>query len=152
MTSAGCKVCNHSLIAPGLAAKVCWRKEHCHSFISYPSPLAMFFWMALSWLNLVVFYQHRCRKVWWNSFCCTIYFLILVLGGNSCFSSGEFGGGSALELGYVLLCMWMPSPNQASSLQGAHSVNCGFLAVENWGIGSGWQQSKQNSVLLAVVG
>ena len=82
----------------------------------------------------------------------TLSILILVLGGNSCVPSGEIGGGSALELGYVLLCMWMPSPNQASSLQGAHSVNCGFLAVENWGIGSGWQQSKQNSVLLAVVG
>ena len=53
---------------------------------------------------------------------------------------------------YVLLCMWMLCPNQASSLQGCHGVNCVTLAVENWGIGSGWQQSKQNSVLLAVVG
>ena len=53
---------------------------------------------------------------------------------------------------HVLRCMWMLCPNQASSLQGHHGVNCAALAVNNWGIGSGWQQSKQNSVLLAVVG
>ena len=53
---------------------------------------------------------------------------------------------------YVLLCMWMFCPNQARSLQGCHGVNRASLAVENWGNGSGWQQSRQNSVLLAVVG
>ena len=53
---------------------------------------------------------------------------------------------------YVLLCMWILHPNQASCLQGCHGVNHAILAVKNWGIGSGWQQSKQNSVLLAVVG
>ena len=53
---------------------------------------------------------------------------------------------------YVLLRMWMFCPNQASSLQGCHRVSGASLAVENWGNGSGWQQSRQNSVLLAVVG
>ena len=53
---------------------------------------------------------------------------------------------------YVLLCMWMFCPNKASNLQGCHGVNRASLAVENWGNGSGWQQSRQNSVLLAVVG
>ena len=53
---------------------------------------------------------------------------------------------------HVLSSMWILCPNQVSSLQGSHGVNRVFLAVENRGTGSGWQQSKQNSVLLAVVG
>jgi len=46
----------------------------------------------------------------------------------------------------------MAYPNQASSLQGSHSVSCDILAVDDLGTGSGWQQSKQNQALLAVVG
>jgi hypothetical protein len=53
---------------------------------------------------------------------------------------------------YVLYSMWMAHPGQAGSLQGPHGVSCGALAVNDPGIGSGWQQSKQNWALPAVVG
>ena len=48
--------------------------------------------------------------------------------------------------------MWMVLPDQAGSLQGSCSVSCNLLAANDPGIGSGWQQSKQNWTLLAVVG
>merc|ERR1712242_608134 len=41
---------------------------------------------------------------------------------------------------------------QAGSLQGSQGVSFGILAANNPGTGSGWQQSKQNWVLPAVVG
>ena len=44
----------------------------------------------------------------------------------------------------VLWIMWMAHPNQASRPQGYHHVNGGTLAANDSGIGSGWQQSKQN--------
>ena len=53
---------------------------------------------------------------------------------------------------HVLWLMWMAYPNQADSLQGFCSVNCTILAANDPGIGSGWQQSKQNWALAAVVG
>ena len=52
----------------------------------------------------------------------------------------------------VLQTVLMANPDQASSLQGSHSVDCDILAPNYLGIGSGWQQSKQNQELLAVVG
>ncbi len=57
-------------------------------------------------------------------------------------------GGAA----HVLQTVLMAYPNQAGSLQGPHSACCDILAVDDLGIGSGWQQSKQNQALLAVVG
>ena len=57
-------------------------------------------------------------------------------------------GGAA----HVLQTVLMAYPDQASSLQGSHSVSCDILAVDDLGTGSGWQQSKQNQALLAVVG
>ena len=54
--------------------------------------------------------------------------------------------------GHVLSAVWMAYPDQASSLQGFHGVNRDLLAANDLGIGSGWQQSKQNWALLAVVG
>ena len=53
---------------------------------------------------------------------------------------------------YALLSMWMVFPNQAAGLQGFPCVNRDLLAVNDLGIGSGWQQSKQNQMLAAVVG
>ena len=53
---------------------------------------------------------------------------------------------------HVLQAMQMVHPNQAGSLQGSHGVSRDILAVNDPGIGSGWQQSKQNWTLLAVVG
>ena len=57
-------------------------------------------------------------------------------------------GGAA----HVLQTVLMAYPNQASSLQGSHGVSCDILAVDDLGTGSGWQQSKQNEALFAVVG
>ena len=57
-------------------------------------------------------------------------------------------GGAA----HVLQTVLMAYPGQAGSLQGSHSVSCDILAVDDLGTGSGWQQSKQNQALLAVVG
>ena len=48
--------------------------------------------------------------------------------------------------------MLMAHPIQAGSLQGLHGVSCGALAVNDLETGSGWQQSKQTWVLLAVMG
>ena len=53
---------------------------------------------------------------------------------------------------HVLHAMWMILPNQAGSLQGSCNVSCNFLAANDLGTGSGWQQSKQNWTLPAVVG
>ena len=48
------------------------------------------------------------------------------------------------EVVYALPTVQMAHPNQASSLQGFRDVGCDFLAVDDLGIGSGWQQSRQN--------
>ena len=53
---------------------------------------------------------------------------------------------------YALLAMWLVFPNQAAGLQGLLCVNRDFLAVNDLGIGSGWQQSRQNWMPAAVVG
>ena len=53
---------------------------------------------------------------------------------------------------YALLSMWMVFPNQAAGLQGFLCVNRDLLAVKDLGIGSGWQQSRQNWMPAAVVG
>ena len=52
----------------------------------------------------------------------------------------------------ALLTMWMVFPNQAAGLQGFLCVNRDLLAVNDLGIGSGWQQSRQNWMPAAVVG
>ena len=56
------------------------------------------------------------------------------------------------ETEQVLQTVLMAYPGQAGSLQGSHSVSCDILAADDLGTGSGWQQSKQNQALLAVVG
>ena len=48
-------------------------------------------------------------------------------------------------------CGWN-HPTQASNLQGHYNVNCGDLVANDLGNGWGWQQSKQDWALLAVVG
>ena len=53
---------------------------------------------------------------------------------------------------HVLQIVLMAYPDQASSLRGARGVSCDILAANDLGTGSGWQQSKQNQALLAVVG
>ena len=53
---------------------------------------------------------------------------------------------------HVLQIVLMAYPDQASSLQGSRGVSCDILAANDLGTGSGWQQSKQNQALLAVVG
>ena len=45
-----------------------------------------------------------------------------------------------------------PRPNQAGSLQGSSHVSGNILAADDLENGSGWQQSKQNWALPAVVG
>ena len=53
---------------------------------------------------------------------------------------------------HALLRMWMAHPIQAGSLQGCGGVSYHNLAANVLGIGSGWQQSKQNWALPAVMG
>ena len=53
---------------------------------------------------------------------------------------------------HVLQTMQKACPNQACSLQGSRDVSCDSLAANDLGTGSGWQQSRQNWALLAVVG
>ena len=45
---------------------------------------------------------------------------------------------------YVLHTVLMAHPEQASSLQGSHSVGCEDLAANDLGIVSGWKQSMEN--------
>ena len=84
---------------------------------------------------------------------------------NACLAKAIlFAGGiqSSVALrGWVLKCvgaqhvlhvMSMAHPNQADRPQGSHHVSDGILAVNDLGIGSGWQQSKQNGARPAVVG
>ena len=52
----------------------------------------------------------------------------------------------------ALLTMWIVFPNQAAGLQGLFCEARGALAVTDLGIGSGWQQSRQNWMPAAVVG
>ena len=56
------------------------------------------------------------------------------------------------ETEQVLQTVLMAYPGQASSLQGSHGADCDILAANALGIGSGWQQSKQNYTRLAVAG
>ena len=53
---------------------------------------------------------------------------------------------------HVLQTVQKACPNQACSLQGSRDVSCDSLAANDLGTGSGWQQSRQNWALLAVVG
>ena len=53
---------------------------------------------------------------------------------------------------HVLWIMSMTHPNQADRPQGSHHVSDGILVANDPGIGSGWQQSKQNWARPAVVG
>ena len=48
--------------------------------------------------------------------------------------------------------MWMALPHQSGRRQGVRSASCNLLAIEDLGIGSGWQQSKQYWALPAVIG
>ena len=66
---------------------------------------------------------------------------------------------SPLELGdcpvlmpHIPKGMWMGHLHQASRLQGPDNVNCRNLADSAPKIGRGWQQSRQNGTLLAVIG
>ena len=58
------------------------------------------------------------------------------------------GGGAHHDIPSVLKVQ----PNQASGLQDADCVNHSHLADNSLGSGSGWQQSKQNWMPLAVMG
>jgi len=40
--------------------------------------------------------------------------------------------------------------DQAHSRQESRGISCDILAINDLGTGSGWQQSKQNQVVLAV--
>ena len=53
---------------------------------------------------------------------------------------------------HVLQSMLMAFPDQAGSLQGPCRATCSALAANDPGNGSGWQQSKQNWAVPAVVG
>ena len=68
------------------------------------------------------------------------------------FTSIIAGWRSAVDLGMTCRACGCLSPDQASTLQGSHGASCGILAVNDPGTGTGWQQSKQNWALLAVVG
>ena len=54
--------------------------------------------------------------------------------------------------GYVLYAVLMAYPEQASSLQGSHNVNCDIPVAYDLGNVSGWQQSMKNWALFAVLG
>ena len=74
--------------------------------------------------------------------------------GESCHPVTRIGGFDVNCQGplYVSLVMWMVCPNQAVSLQGHQCVSIETLVGNDPGIVSGWQQSKKNWALSAVVG
>ena len=53
---------------------------------------------------------------------------------------------------YVLLAALMARPDQVGTPQGQRSVSCDVPVDNDWGTGSGWQQSKQNPTVSSVVG
>ena len=64
----------------------------------------------------------------------------------------ELGGGAAVAPVDASQTMWKMCPLQSGSLQGLYSVKGVDLAGSLPGIGSGWQQSKQDWGLPAVMG
>ena len=66
---------------------------------------------------------------------------------NQCWEATPVNFGLVMEGAGIVqeqMCMWIVLPNQIGGLQGHHHVSGDGLAVEKLGIGSGWQQSKQN--------
>ena len=55
-------------------------------------------------------------------------------------------------LHYVLLTMLMACPDQVGTRQGRRGGSCDVLVDDDMGIGSGWQQSRQNRAVSSVVG
>jgi len=51
---------------------------------------------------------------------------------------------------HVLLATLMARPDQVGTPQGQRSVSCDVLVDNDWGTGSGWQQSKQNPAVSSV--
>ena len=64
----------------------------------------------------------------------------------------ELGGGAVAAPVHASQTMWKMCPMQSGSLQGLYSAKGADLAGSLPGIGSGWQQSKQDWGLPAVMG
>ena len=64
----------------------------------------------------------------------------------------ELGGGAVVAPVHASQTMWKMCPMQSGSLQGLYLVKGVDLAGSLPGIGSGWQQSKQDWGLPAVMG
>jgi hypothetical protein len=75
------------------------------------------------------------------------------LGGitSSCHPSGSWSVKCMCSY-HVLLAALMACPDQVGTPQGQHGVSCDVLVDNDRGIGSGWQQSKQNPAVSSVVG
>jgi hypothetical protein len=76
-----------------------------------------------------------------KKYTCSIFHMLISAGGSPVPCGWEMECQGALQ---VLQVMSMVCPNQADSLQGSRGVNYDILAANDLGIGSGWQQSKQN--------
>ena len=79
-----------------------------------------------------------------NSFC---WEALVSCGPRAC--GVEVWGDTAAHVQQTVL---MANPGQAISLQGSCGVNQGAPAASELGTGPGWQQSRQNRALRAVVG
>ena len=64
----------------------------------------------------------------------------------------ELGGGAAVAPVYASQTMWQMRPMQSGSLQGLYSAKSVDLAGGLPGIGSRWQESKEDWGLPAVMG
>ena len=90
------------------------------------------------------------------------FYFAQLLALDFCCRHKNFNGGTSVchlhwglecsGIQHVMRAVWMGAPNQAASLQGYLGVSSATLAANDSGIGSGWQQSKQNRVLAAVMG
>ena len=98
-------------------------------------------------------YEHIVQQVFNFQRFCFLSRNVLQLGRVtlSCHPSGSWSV-KCMYSHNVLLAALMACPDQVGTPQGQRSVSCDVLVDNDWGTGSGWQQSKQNSTVSSVVG
>ena len=101
--------------------------------------------------------MHRSLETLWHAAVCMLIYCLMCVFENQSNGREIFwyfvivtvkGSGAHHDIPSVLKV----HPDQASGLQDADGVNHSHLAANNLGSGSGWQQSKQNWIPLAVMG
>jgi hypothetical protein len=138
-----------------------WVRDHCVRAMMYCCSNEQFFKQNIWWqFEDAKLFQHAMvyccsneqffkQNIWWQFEDAKLF----QLGGvtPSCHPSGGWLV-KCWYLHYVLLIMLMACPDQVGTQQGQRSESCDVLVDNDMGIGSGWQQSRQNRAVSSVVG